>query len=178
MRWEMEYAIIVAQLTNDVRFDVYWDKHNDHLVTGVAVKATAATVATRQFNIHFSVRASILKCLWSTRRPDSLNYEKFFFCSIPSTSYLSCYLKLFEIKYPEHGLSLFSMHTLSWIPFDLQACLLCYANKAASAIGSTTSTSRFRFSAFLLSEYFLFKRTSGNATKSGVRHYRRATDEW
>jgi len=57
-----------------------------------------------------------------------------------------------------------SVHILSWIPFDLQACLPCYANKAASVIGST---SRFRFSAFLLSEskYFLFKKMGRNVRK-------------
>lgn len=40
----------------------------------------------------------------------------FFFCFIPSPSYLSYYLKLLRIRYPGHGLSRFSMHNAHTSP--------------------------------------------------------------
>lgn len=97
-----------------------------------------------------SLERLILKYLWSTRRLDStLNYEKFFCFILSISSYLSCSSSFQRSNIPSTVCrsSLCITYTLSWIPFDLQACLPCYANKAASAIGFTVSTSRFWFSA-------------------------------
>lgn len=84
------------------------------------------------FDIRPSDWSTILKYPWSTRRSNSLNYEKFsfLFCTIHFVSFLLS--QAFRDQISRLSL-LFSMHnayTLSWIPFDLQACLPCYANKA------------------------------------------------
>lgn len=72
-------------------------------------------------------------------------------------------IELLGIRYRAHTFSSCRMYTLLWIPFDLRACLLCYANKAAFAIGPALA-SRFQFGAFLSngSKYFLFVRKKKN----------------